>query len=588
MRSLTETKALVGERGAHRLTEPLHAIQVPATVQAILAARIDRLPPEAKGLLQTAAVIGMDVPVTLLQALVDHPEPALREDLARLQAAEFLYETRLFPDVEYTFKHALTQEVAYGSLLQERRRALHATVVEALERGFPDRLTEQVERLAHHAVRGEAWEKAVTYLRQAGAKALDRSAYRAATAAFEQALAASGRLPETGVRLADAIDLHLAACAALFHMGAPASHRGHLRDAEELAARLGDRHRLGWVSLHLSRFMGMAGTPAEMISSAGRARAIGEELGDQALRIVAGYQIGFAHHAVGDYQLAVRVLRRVVEDLDTSGRRQDRCGLAGFPAIIARGFLAWSLAELGEFDEGLGHGHEALGLAESMDHPLSLLVACRCVAKLLGLWGKIRDARPLAERALATAQAWDLRSYLPITHAHLGQVATLSGQSTEAIRLLEQARTEFAAMGGRGFGFREVEGRLHLAEAYQLAERFEEAEATAVAVLNLTCEGGMRGSEAYALRLLAELAARAGPPEAAHARYAEALRVATELRMRPLVAHCHLGLGRLYRQTGRETKAKEHLTTAATMYREMGMGLWLEKAEAAGGLSADA
>jgi class 3 adenylate cyclase/tetratricopeptide (TPR) repeat protein len=583
VRSLAETKALVGERGDYRLTEPLHTIQVPATVRAILAARIDRLPPETKDLLQTAAIIGPDVPITLLQALVDRPEPVLREDLARLQAAEFLYESQIFPDLEYTFKHALTQEVAYGGLLQERRRALHARVVEALEQGFPGRAAEQVERLAYHAVRGEVWEKAVTYLRQAGAKALGRSANQAAGAAFEQALTASAHLPKTGLWLANTIDLHLDACTVLFHTGAPESHRSHLRDAEELAAQLGDRHRLGWVSFHLSRFMGMAGTPGEIISSAQRALAIGEELRDQALNTVATYQIGFGHHVAGDYQLGIRELRRVIEDLDASGRRQDRCGLAGFPAIFARSFLAWALAEIGEFDEGLAHGHEALRLAESMDHPLSMVVACRCVTRVLCVWGKPGDARPLAERALSMAQAWDQRTLLPTLRALLGHVATLSGERTEAVRLLEQAQTEFAAMGAWNRQSRGAEGRVYLAEAYLLAERFEEAEATTVAVLSLTRESGLRGYEAHARRLLAELAARAGPPvlETAHARYAEAFRLATELGMRPLLAHCHLGLGKLYRRMDKRQEAQKHLTTAAAMYREMNMGFWLGRAEAA-------
>jgi hypothetical protein len=125
VRALVETAVLVGARGAYRLAKPLESLQVPATVHAVLAARIDRLPPEEKRLLQTAAVIGTEVPWPLLQAIADGPEEALHQGLARLQAAEFLYEARLFPELAYTFKHALTHEVAYGSLLQERRRALH-------------------------------------------------------------------------------------------------------------------------------------------------------------------------------------------------------------------------------------------------------------------------------------------------------------------------------------------------------------------------------------------------------------------------------------------------------------------------------
>ena len=185
IRALVETQALVGEPEAYRLAKALPNIQVPATVQAVLAARIDRLPPEEKRLLQTAAVIGTEVPVPLLQRLAVLPEDMLHRDLAHLQGREFLYETHLFPDQVYTFKHALSREVAYGSLLHERRRGLHARIVEALEALTGERVAEQMERLAHHALRGEVWDKAVAYGRRAGARAVDRAAFRQAATCYE-------------------------------------------------------------------------------------------------------------------------------------------------------------------------------------------------------------------------------------------------------------------------------------------------------------------------------------------------------------------------------------------------------------------
>jgi predicted ATPase len=192
------------------LVKPHDSLQVPATVQAVLAARIDRLPPEEKSLLQTAAVIGTEVPFALLQAIADVPKAGLHRDLAHLRAAEFLYETRLFPESEYTFKHALTHEVAYGSLLLERRRGLHARLVEAFEALAPERAAEQVERLAHHAVQGEVWVKALPYCQQAGARAWDRAASREAVTYNEQALQALGHLPEHGDTRVLAIELRLA------------------------------------------------------------------------------------------------------------------------------------------------------------------------------------------------------------------------------------------------------------------------------------------------------------------------------------------------------------------------------------------
>ena len=251
VRTLIETKVLVGERGAYRATGAVENIHVPATVQAILAARIDRLPPEDKALLQVACVVGEDVPLTLLQAVAAVPEDMLRAALARLQAAEFLYEAALFPEVEYTFKHGLTYQVAYGSLLHERRRHLHARATDALEQLAAGRVSEHVERLAHHAQRGELWERAVAYLRQAGAKALARSASREAAAAFEQALAALAHLPEGRATVEQAIDLRFELRQALQALGEHQRVVDYLREAEALAATLDDQRRMGWVSAYL-------------------------------------------------------------------------------------------------------------------------------------------------------------------------------------------------------------------------------------------------------------------------------------------------------------------------------------------------
>ncbi len=246
VRTLVETGALDGARGDYRLVKGLDAVRVPATVQAILAARIDRLGAEDKRLLQAAAVVGTDVPFALLHEIAGFDEEALRRGLDRLQAAEFVYEARLFPELEYTFKHALTHEVAYGSLLTERRQTLHRDVVGAIERLYPDRLDEHVEQLAHHALRGELRGRAVRYLRQAGDKAAARSANREAVALLEQALAILGGLEETPETLAEEADIRLVLGPVLIALGGPASveiERCYLR-AREASERLRDASRL--------------------------------------------------------------------------------------------------------------------------------------------------------------------------------------------------------------------------------------------------------------------------------------------------------------------------------------------------------
>src|SRR5262249_14156856 len=247
VRTLVETGVLVGTPGAYGLVQDVTTLQVPATVQAVLAARIDRLSPADKNLLQSAAVIGKDVPAALLQAIAGVPEAVLHHSLSRLQAADLLYETPLSPAPEYTFNHPLTHETAYGSLLQEQRRVLHAHIADAMATLYADHLAEQIERLAHHTLQGEVWDKVLVYCRQAGEKAMMRSAYREAVEYFEQALRALQHLPEQRDTREQAIDLHLALYAALAPSGDWGRILAALREDEALAGALNDRRRLGQI-----------------------------------------------------------------------------------------------------------------------------------------------------------------------------------------------------------------------------------------------------------------------------------------------------------------------------------------------------
>ena len=283
VRALVETGVLVGERCAYRLATSLDSLQVPASVYAVLAARIDRLPPEEKRLLQTAAVIGTEVPFTLLQAIAEISEEELHRGFSHLQATEFLYETSLFPESVYTFKHALTHEVAYGSLLQGQRRTLHRRIVEVLEALAPDQRAEQVERLAHHALRGEVWDKAVGYCRQAGDKAMTRSAYREAVGYFEQALSALPHLPEQRYTHEQAIDLRLALRSALRLLGDYGRVLTYLREAESLAVALDDQRRLGQVSIFLSTHFYLLGAYDQAIAAGQHALTLATATGDVVL-----------------------------------------------------------------------------------------------------------------------------------------------------------------------------------------------------------------------------------------------------------------------------------------------------------------
>jgi tetratricopeptide (TPR) repeat protein len=579
VRALVETQVLVGNRGAYRLARALPSIQVPATVQAVLAARIDRLPPEEKQLLQTAAVIGPEVPLALLRAIAEAPEEPLRLGLTHLQAAEFLYETHLFPESEYTFKHALTQQVAYETLLQERRRALHASIVEALEALAGEQAAEQVERLAQHALRGEVWDKALAYCQQAGEKAMARSAYREAVGSFEQALSALQHLPARRVTREQAIDLRLALRAALRPLGEFGRVLACLREAEALAAALDDPRRLGQVSVFLALHFYPRGAYNQVTAAAQHALALATTGGEVVLHALANYYLGIASHAQGDYRRAIECFRQTVAFFDGE-RRHERFGQVILPAVSSRAYFAWCYAELGMFAEGSAIGEEGLQIAEVVNHPGSFMYAFWGCGLLSLRQGDLPKAVPLLERAVGICHDADLPAYFPWTAAALGTAYTLAGCVADAVPLLTQAMEQTIATEVVAF---QALCSLSLGEAHLLASRLEEAHALAERALALARAQQERGNEAYALRLLGEIAARREPPQSvlAEAHYRQALALAEELEMQPLVAHCHRGLGTLHATIGRRAEARAALSTAIELYRAMDMTFWLPQAEAA-------
>jgi class 3 adenylate cyclase/tetratricopeptide (TPR) repeat protein len=579
VRALVETGVLVDERGAYRLAKPLDSLQVPATVHAVLAARIDRLPPEEKRLLQTAAVIGTEVPFTLLQAIGELSEEELRRALGHLQATEFLYETSLFPELDYTFKHALTHEVAYGGLLQERRRALHAGIVAAIEQLYADRLIEQVERLAQHAFRGEVWDRAVAYCRQAGIKAFACSAHREAVSCFEQALAALTHLPESRATQEQAIDLRLDLRNALWPLREIRQTLDYLREAETLAKALDDQPRLGRVSAYMCRYYRDMGDHDGAVESGQHALAVAETLGDIALQVTARHFLGVTYHVLGDYRQAIELLRRNVESL-TGKLLREFFGISGPPAIGSRAWLVRCLAELGTFSEGIARADEVIRVAEAVDHPQSLIVTYLSVAFLALRQRDFSRAISVLERGLDLCRVFNILVWFPETAAALSCAYACAGRVAEALPLLAQTEQRGAAMGTTGGQSLRVG---YVSEAYLLAGRMQEAVYLAGRALDLARAHKERGQEAWALRLLGEIAAHQPPPEiepAAH-HYRQALTLAEELGMRPLVAHCHLGLGALYARTGQQEPARAELSTAIAMYRAMDMTFWLPQAEVA-------
>ena len=571
VQALVETGVLTGERGSYRLAGSIQSLRIPSTVQTILTSRIDRLAPEDKRLLQTAAVIGKDVPFALLQAIAEQPEESLRQGLQRLLDAEFLYETQLFPDLEYTFKHALTHEAAYGSLLQERRQMLHARIVDAIEAQHTGRLDDHAERLADHAERGGLWNKALAYRRVSGDKAAVRSANREAAVHYEQALAALGRVPPSLEMTQQAIDLRIGLRAVLFALGQPNRALEYLNQAETLAEAAEDQERLARVLCFRGMIVWANGEHQRAIAMSERVRALASAKHSLSLEAPARDVQGRAYYELGDFSRAVHVLTENVILLRDHPR--ERFGMAGFVSVLSLSYLGLAKGEIGAFAEGYEYAREARRIAEEADHPHSLVSAYACESRLALYQGDLQAATTGLERALAICENSSIGVWPPILGAWLAYAYALAGRSTEVTARLEQLALQRSP---------HESSRLHrLATAYFLTDRVSEAVDVAERARELAGARNERGHLASVLFLLGEIAAHRQPVEVsvAEARYREALSLAEGLGMRPLAAHCHAGLGRLYRHSDKKEEAEKHFAASATMYRQMGMTFWLEKAE---------
>jgi tetratricopeptide (TPR) repeat protein len=407
---------------------------------------------------------------------------------------------------------------------------------------------------------------------------LAHSAYREAVGYFEQALSILPHLQETRDTIEQAIDLRLALRTALY----PSRDLGRilacLREAESLATALDDPRRLGQVCLFLSRHFSIMGAHDQAIVVAQRALTLAMASGEVVLHALANQILGLAYEAQGNYRGAIDCFGQTMAFFE-GGRRYERFGQLFLPAVLSRADLALCHAELGTFAEGRALGEEGLRIAETIAHPASLMLAYRGIGVLSLRQGDLPRALSLLERAMGICQNADLPGYFPLIAGALGVAYTLGGRVADAVPLLTQAMEQSTVREMRGL---QALCSFSLGVAQAQASRLEEAHALAEHALAGAREQQARGLQAYALHLLGDIAARREPAEVeqAEAHYREALTLAEELGMRPLVAHCHLGLGTLYTRQSQQELGRTELSTAIDLYRAMDMTLWLPQAEA--------
>jgi tetratricopeptide (TPR) repeat protein len=425
---------------------------------------------------------------------------------------------------------------------------------------------------------GEVWAKALMYCRQAGAKAMERSASREAVGCYEQALAALVHLPEHRALREQAVDLRFDLYNARLVLGQHERVLHDLRAAETLAEALDDPRRLGRVSLYMARCFLIARQYDRAMASSQRALALAATSGDNYTPIEAHNFLGLVYFLQGKYRQAMDANRQAMALLEGE-QRYERFGQFILPAVRCRTYLSLCLAEVGAFAEGIAVGEEGLHIAEAVQHPVSLVEAYRSVGLPYLRQGNLYQALPLLERAVGLCEEADLPFLFSLAAPALGAAYVLCGRADEAVRLLERVIEQTTSSSGMGG---QVLLLFTLGEAHLHAGRLEEARTLATRAIEHARTYQGRGNEAYILRLLGDIATHRDPPEVAEAEasYCQAMALASELGMRPLLAHCHLGLGSLYAKTGQQERARIELSAAIDLYRAMDMTFWLPQAEA--------
>jgi class 3 adenylate cyclase/tetratricopeptide (TPR) repeat protein len=574
LRSLIERGALVRSEddGRWTTTALIDSMKVPDTLQGVLMARLDRLPAETRRIVQHAAVIGRIFQYRVLLRLEERAA-GLEADLDHLEREELILELRRDPDLEYIFKHALTQEVAYESLLVPQRRDLHARVGAALEGLVADRIGEFHAILGGHFLRGEVWEKAYTYFLQAGDAAARLHAYPEARLHYGKALQAISSLPPDDDSRRRIVDLTLNQMAVSWGAENPEHNLVTLAEAEILARALPDRVRLARIHYWIGRIHYYRDEPREAIAYFQQVLAVGQELGDEALLAIPLAVMGRALVVQGHFGRAAPFLARAMEPLEKSDEWVDW--------LFSKAYHGVAIAAGGQPSEGLAETADAVARARETTNPTAI-AGCLIVMAFQSFL--TRDAQAFFEGARAAGAAGRQAGNSLMTSIGLGFEAwglSMLGQHENAEERMAEARAEAETIGGRVVAADWIAAAN--AELALNAARPEEAVIRAQGAIEMArAIGGIFG-EGLAQRVWGQALARLSPPQ----REESDLHLASSLELfetgdcKLEVAHTHLAWGVLLRDRGDRAEASDHLQTAADQFEDAGLVSWAKEARGA-------
>ena len=568
VQALFDEGALQRRDGSVELVKPLSSLRIPPTVQAILAARIDRLHNDEKNLLQTLAVLGREFVLSLARAVAGKSEDELERLIAQLERGEFVYEQPSIADVEYTFKHALTQEVAYNSVLMERRKLLHEHVGHAIESIYAASLDDHLAELAHHFSYSNNQTKAVEYLHLAGAQAMSRGALLQAIRDFEGGLKMLETFPSDAKR--DALELQLLSplgTAYIAVRGYAAPEVGPVfGHARELCERIGQPPQLFAVVWGNFAWHVVRGEMGLSMDLAREAMALAERFDDPGIWMEALFLLGVTLFYRGDFAGARRQYDKALAEYDDRERTRLWASRVGEDAgVTHRCYLALALWNLGYSEQALRVSRETKELARSIDHPFSLAYAQHHTSWLYHRLGMAPELKVASEEGIETATEHGFALFRATGTLYRGAGFALEGRLDEALPLLTQGLEAYRATGA---GLALPYYFSILGDAYIRAGRPADARRALDEGLLVAKKSDELCQEAELRRLKGELALLSSDQVDAEANFLRAIEIAQHQSSKAWELRATASLARLRMEQGRREEARRMLSNIYGWFTE--------------------
>jgi class 3 adenylate cyclase/tetratricopeptide (TPR) repeat protein len=565
---LLDDGALV-RNGSTKLIKPLAKLKIPSTVQGILASRIDRLPPDEKNLLQTLAVIGRDFAFDLLQRVITRPQDELNGMLHALQLAEFIYEQPTAgAEVEYTFKHALTQEVAYNSLLFERRRMLHAQVAQAVESIPAAKPNQHLSALAYHYGRSDEVIKAIEYARLAGEDAAKRFAYGEALTHFRAGLERLAKVPNPSERmeLELPIQMALAACLTLSEGPAAPAIKGAYLRARECCEAAGDDLELFAVINGMRWFYGWRGELRTALQCDEEMLGLALKRNDPRLELVTLVNRGIDRQMVGEFNQSREDLERALVLSDSVPPHLNAPYLATSPRAIALCFLAWGRWTLGYPSQAMQSSEALITAARALSDPFLLATVLYFASHLQYLLRDPRAARRFADEALSLGHSHGFGLELARTSiVHSWAIAT-EGDAQRGLSEISSSLSAYDATGAMMF----TSNTVVAVDAYLKIRRLREGLELLDRALSTSVRADDHASEAELYRIRGELllASKSSLAPEAERCFLDAIAIARRQNARSWELRATTSLAKVLDQQGKRDEARAMLSEIYNWFSE--------------------